>query len=191
MTLSDQLDLVRKREQAQRLDQGEAEVLAKVADQLPVPPELDNETREDLQPFVAWTTKANVRYCPAKPFVIAQYIIDTATGTSTLTLLRRLNAISALHDRHGLADPVSTTIVRSVLSDVVVVEPPRSWRKPEKEMFVTLPVEIRAAVARREREREIETRRLQNSVAELKRLNQTAADSKPVETTKEGTLTNG
>jgi len=180
MTLSDQLDLVRKREQAQRLDQGEAEVLAKVADQLPVPPELDNETREDLQPFVAWTTKANVRYCPAKPFVIAQYIIDTATGTSTQTLLRRVNAISALHDRHGLADPVSTTIVRSVLSDVVVVEPPRSWRKPEKEMFVTLPVEIRAAVSRREREREIETRRLQNLVADLKRSN--GGTAKPVET---------
>jgi len=48
MTLSDQLELVRRREQAQRLDQGEAEVLAKLAEQLPEPPELDNDTREGL-----------------------------------------------------------------------------------------------------------------------------------------------
>jgi hypothetical protein len=70
---------------------------------------------------------------------------------------------------------------------VLHIDPPRSWRKPEQEMFVTLPVEIRAAISRREKQRETEVRRLQNLVADLKRLNQTAADTKPVNTEKETT----
>jgi hypothetical protein len=58
-------------------------------------------------------------------------------------------------------------------------------------LFVTLPAEIRAVISRREKQREVEVRRLQNSVAELKRFSQTAPESKPVETTKEGNLDNG
>jgi hypothetical protein len=192
MTLSDQLELVRRREQAQRLDQGEAEVLAKLAEQLPEPPELDNDTREALQPFLAWTTEKSVRYAPAKPFVVAQFILEqSATGATTESILRRVEAISKLHDKYALANPVATAAARSALEREFAIEVPRSWKIPEKELFVTLPAEIRAVISRREKQREVEVRRLQNSVAELKRFSQTAPESKPVETTKEGNLDNG
>src|SRR5262245_178710 len=116
MTLSEQLELVRRREQAQRLDQGEADVLAKLAAELPQPPELDYEIREDLQPFLQWTTERSVRWAPCKPHVVCAYVLHlAATGQSTEKILRQVNAISALHDRHNLADPVSTAAARHAL----------------------------------------------------------------------------
>src|SRR5262249_42269838 len=143
MTLADQLELVRQREQAQRLDQGEAEVLAKLATELPQPTELDQQTREDLQPFLAWTTQKSVRNAPPKPYVVAAFVKhELATGASTGIILRRVNAISVLHDRHMLADPVNTTVVRLALSDVITaVEPPRSWSKEQQAQFKTFPIQ--------------------------------------------------
>src|SRR5262245_37572192 len=183
MALAETLESLKRRELAQRLDQGEADVLAKVAADLPQPPELDTPTREDLQPFLAWTTQASVRYAPAKPFVVAAYVDHlAATGISTATILRRVNAISALHDRYNLADPVRTTVVRTVLRDVVAGEPPRSWNKEEQKSFVQLPPEIQAAVARRERQREIELRRMQNELADLRKRLPADAETKSAET---------
>jgi hypothetical protein len=99
MTLTEQMELVRRREQAARLDQGEQAVLAKVADQLPQPPAFDQATREALQPFIAWTTAKSVRYAPCKPAIVSAFLLDqVASGTSTSTILRRVSAISALHD---------------------------------------------------------------------------------------------
>src|SRR5262249_28426653 len=99
MTLADQLDLVRRREQAQRLDQGEADVLPNLAGQCPRRAAPDDETRKNLQPFLAGTTEKNCRYPPAKGFVVAAFVLDqAATGASTETILRRVNAISTLHD---------------------------------------------------------------------------------------------
>jgi hypothetical protein len=191
MTLSDQLELVRKREIAQRLDQGEAEVLAKLAEQLPQPPELDNETREALQPFLSWTTEKSVRYAPAKPYVVAQFILEqSATGATTESILRQVEAISRLHDKYGLSNPTATLAARSALEREFAIDPPRSWKAPEKEMFVTLPAEIRAAISRREKQREVEVRRLQNSVAEEKRRLQADA-AKSADTHTEEVTTNG
>jgi hypothetical protein len=182
MALAETLEIVKRREDAARWDAGESEVLAKLAAELPQQPELNDQTRADLQPFLNWTTQANVRYCPAKPFVVAAYVIDQATtGASTETLLRRVNAISALHDRYNLADPVSTAAARYALATAIPSEPPRSWNKAEKAAFVGLPPEVKAAIQRRDHQREVELRRMQNQVAELKRQT-TAADTKePVE----------
>jgi len=189
--LAETLEAIKRRELAQRLDAGEAEVLARTRELLlPTPASFDEQTRSDLQPWLAWTTQASCRHAPAKPFVVAQFIREQAvTGVSTEALLRRVNAISVLHDKHNLADPVATTVVRAVLSEVVAVEAPRSWRKPEKEMFVTLPPDIRAAVARREHERETQLRRLQNEVAALKKTTaNSTAPNESVTTSKEETM---
>src|SRR5262249_28292922 len=130
-----------------------------------------------------------VRYCPAKPYVIAAYVIDqAATGASTETLLRRVQAISALHDRHGLSDPVSSTAARYALAYAIPTDPPRSWNKEEKASFVQLPHEIKAAIQRREHQREVQLRRMQNEVAALKKLTAVSTapeSSKPVETKNE------
>jgi hypothetical protein len=61
------------------------------------------------------------------------------------------------------------------LESVTNIEPPRSWRAEEKELFLTLPADIKAVVSRREQQREKELRRLQNETAAIKRQT-TAAD---------------
>jgi hypothetical protein len=66
------------------------------------------------------------------------------------------------------------------------IEPPRSWTKDEKQLFTELPVEIQRAVSRRERDREVQLRRMQNELAELKRQRAaatSAADNTEKETT--------
>src|SRR5262249_26479103 len=73
-----------------------------------------------------------------------------------------------------------------MLSEVLAIEPaPRSWNKDEKASWVQLPPEIKAAIGRREHQREKELRRLQNQVAELR--HKTAPESsktvEPKETT--------
>jgi hypothetical protein len=80
-----------------------------------------------------------------------------------------------------------TAAARAVLEREFNFDIPRSWKIPEKEMFCTLPAEIRAAVSRREKQRETEVRRLQNSVAELKRFQTAPEISKPVTNDKENT----
>jgi hypothetical protein len=189
MTLTEQMDLVRKRELAARLDQGEAAVHAKIAEQLPQPSELDSETLAALQPWLAWTTEKNCRHAPAKSYVVAQFILEqSATGTTTESILRQIDAIARLHDKFSLPNPVATAAARAVLEREFNFDVPRSWKAPEKEIFVTLPAEIRAAVSRREKQREVEVRRLQNSVAELKRFSQMAPEiSKPITNETENT----
>ena len=46
------------------------------------------------------------------------------------------------------------------------IEPPRSWSKEDKELFLTLPPETQARIADREQRREVEIRRGQNDTAE-------------------------
>jgi hypothetical protein len=189
MTLTEQMELVRKRELAARLDAGEAEILKKVAADLPQPPAFDDQTRADLQPFINWTTQKSVRYAPCKPYIVAAYLIDQAgTGASTETLLRRVSAISKLHDKYSLADPTNVTCVREVLNDLVAVEPPRSWPADLKAEFRTFPIPAQKTIAAREQDRERALRKKQNELAErLKAVNQTTApeSSKPVETQKD------
>ncbi len=45
------------------------------------------------------------------------------------------------------------------------VDPPRSWDKDEKEEWALLPASVRAAITRRENDRDKELRRLQNKAA--------------------------
>jgi hypothetical protein len=79
-----------------------------------------------------------------------------------------VTAIAELHDSQGLSNPVATAAVRSELSRVLRLKPPRGWRSAEKLLFAELPPEIAVVVARREEQRDIELRRLQNEVAKLR-----------------------
>jgi hypothetical protein len=179
MTLTQTLDAVARREQAARLDAGEAEVLKKVSADLPPPPILDDRVRSDLGSFIDWTTRKNCRYAPAKPFVVSAYLLDiAATGISTGALLRRVNAISVLHDHYNLADPTATTVVRTVLGDLVATGAPRSFNKEEKAEFARAPVPVQRALSRIELSREKHFRQQQNLLSEkLKTANQTVPES--------------
>jgi hypothetical protein len=110
-------------------------------------------------------------------------VIDQATtGASTGAILRRVNAISILHDRHNLADPTSTTAVRSVLADVVAAPaPPRSWTKEQQAEFKTFPIQAQKNIAAREQNREQHLRTKQNELAAAIKAAKTAPESsKPV-----------
>ena len=184
MTLLETIDALKRREQAEAWDRNEAHVAQQLAARLPQPEPLDDQTREDLQPFLAWTSLAGVRYAPCKTHVVCAYVLHlAATGASTGTILRSLTAISALHERHNLADPVSSSAARYAIEYAIPADPPRSWRKDEKKLFVTMPAEVKVAVSRREHQRETEIRRLQNELAELKKTAlPAAAEPKPAET---------
>ena len=178
MTLADQLELVKRREQAEAWDRGEQKIATEFGSRLPQSPELDDEARAHLKHFIEWASDNSVRFCPVKPQVLAAYILTQAsTGLDEQSLLKEVESIDRLHQRHGLASPVATTAARAALEAVLRIEPPRSWKVPEKEIFVTMPVEIRAAVARREQQRETEVRRLQNCIAEEKKRLKAAAAS--------------
>jgi hypothetical protein len=171
-SLSDAIAEVRVREIAR------AE--AKLAEQLELPPvALDDETKQNLSPFIRFTTTANVRACPALPTTVGAFVLKlSASGASTEQILRQLEAVARLHDSHGLPNPTATAATRAALEREFNFDAPRSWTIPEKEMFQTLPAEVRAAISRREKQRETEVRRLHNQVADIKRLYGT--DSKPV-----------
>ena len=168
MDLKSEIELAKAREQAQTWDRNEATLTAQLAPQLPPPPELDNEIRRHLAPFITWATAVGVRYCPAKPTVVAAYVFAaSAISTSEDIVLAQVEAISILHDHYQLPDPTCTTAARFALDHATVkTEPPRSWKKEEKVVFLRLPADIRAVVSRRDREAEVALRRKQNELAE-------------------------
>jgi hypothetical protein len=186
MTLVDTIETVRRRELAAKLDAGEAEIHAKIADQLPQPSELDSETLQALRPWLSWTTANSVRHCPAKSHVVAQFILEqSATGATTESILKQIDAIARLHDKFSLPNPVATSAARAVLEREFAFAVPRSWTGPEKEMFCTLPAEIRAAISRREQDRETTLRRAQNNLAEERKRLKVDAEIKSAEQPKE------
>jgi hypothetical protein len=143
-------------------------------------PELDGEALAHLRGFLSWCASNGVRHCPAKPSTVAAWIVSLPeNGGNQDRILATLAAIELLHDQHGKPNPVATAIVRAALERVIKVSPPRSWNKLEQLSFSTLPPDTRAAIERRERQREREIRRLQNEVAKLRQTN--GAGTKPVE----------
>jgi hypothetical protein len=133
-----------------------------------VSPELSADELAALSVFNRWCGLNGLRNIPANPRVVAAWI-RSEKGTDPNKIIETLSAIERLHDFHSLPNPIATSTVRNELGRVMNIQPPRSWRKSEQLVFMSLPVEIRAAIERREHQRETELRRLQNEVAELKK----------------------
>ena len=68
----------------------------------------------------------------------------------------------------SLSDPTVSRAVHFVLDQIIKTEPPRSWSKEDKLLFMSLPAQIRAVIARREQERESGLRRKQNELEWLR-----------------------
>jgi hypothetical protein len=135
----------------------------------PKPPQMSPEEQQLVIPFLRWADAQRVRALPAKPCSVAAYCqFQQDRGAPREEINAALSAISALHIAASVGDPVATPTVR-MITGASTIAPPRSWRQDEKQMFTQLPVEIQRAVSRRERDREVQLRRMQNEVAELKR----------------------
>jgi hypothetical protein len=150
----------------------------KLAAQVPLPAAtLDPHQRALFSAFEHFCRSSGVRAIPAAPAIIAFYL---RTRMAEGDALAAAEAIRIAHQAHGLPCPVSTHVVRSQLNELLEDKPPRSWRADEQLMWATLPPEIRAVIARRERQRDLELRRLQGKVADLQRQTATAPEAKPV-----------
>jgi hypothetical protein len=195
MALAETLDLVRRREQAEAWDRNESQLATSLSTVLPAKSELDDETRGLIRPFLDYCALVNVRYLPARPTTVASFVFKQFdAGVKPDTIFDQLAALERLHDSFDLANPVATSAARAALSEVASIEVPRSWPKADKELFKTLPPQIRNVILNREKDRETTLRRAQNEAGELrnalKRLTAPAASTQAADNTEKGIDTN-
>jgi hypothetical protein len=135
-----------------------------------IAPELDPGDVELLKPWLTWCRDKSVRNVPAKVWCVAAYVLDRhKQGTPESEIFDELGALKRLHDKWRLPNPVTTAIVSAVLDTIIKDPAPRSWTKEEKQDWPLLPPTTKAAIARRERDRDRELRSCQNRAAEAER----------------------
>jgi hypothetical protein len=137
-----------------------------IAAQLPQHPEIDEQTKLLLVPFLQFTGTAGVRHLPAAPTTCAAFILNQAkAGVGPERIAAEAQAIEKLHDQYNQANPLQTRSARWALDQVLKIEAHRSWPAAEKAMYAHLPVQIRAVISNREKDRERALRRGQNQFA--------------------------
>ena len=167
--LAAEIEAAKQRELIAALDAGEKAVAESHA-YLLIAPELDPGDVELLKPWLTWCRDKSVRNVPAKVWCVAAYVLDRhKQGAPESEIFDELGALERLHDKWRLPNPVTTAIVSAVLDTIIKDPAPRSWTKQEQEDWPLLPPTIKAAIARRERERDIKLRQLQNELADLKK----------------------
>jgi hypothetical protein len=161
--LSDEIARAKQREQIAAFERNEANIAAGVIAVVGPESVAGNDERRLFAPFVKWCDAQGIRYCPAKPATVAAFVC--AESLPPDRLLGTLAAIAQIHDEHRLSNPVATAIVSRALDRTITVEPPRSWPKADKAAFLFLPKQTQAIIARRERDRDRELRRLQSAAS--------------------------
>ena len=182
--LSDEIKRAAQREAIAKLDAGESEIKAQVIAEIGEPfVELSTAEKELVIRWCSWTEACSVRRNPAKPWVLARWIL-LHRNDSRGSIVAMLAAVDKLHQLNGLSSPVRTDVVNRALSKVLPqIEPPRSWTKADKASFALLDVQTQEVIENHERRREKELRRCQNELADLKkRHSATAADTNAVQT---------
>jgi hypothetical protein len=183
MTLAEQLEVAKQREEILKLDAGDQRAATELAARIQLPAqELPAEIRGRLDPFNKWALARQARRCPAKPATCALFALEQADmGVPAQQILAQLDAIEKLHDKWTLSNPVRTAIVRAALETIIKVDPPRSWPREDKVRFAQLDPDIRDIIAKREALRDRALRKLQNEkAAERQRQNGAA---KPIHST--------
>ena len=179
MTLAEQLEAAKRQAEVRKLDAGDARVATELKLDIPKPA-LAKDVLERLDIFGKWCASKQARKCPAKPKTVAAFALaQHELGATAQVVLAMLAAIEALHEYHGLSNPVRTIAVRAALETIIKVDPPRSWPREDKVRFAQLDPDIRQVIARREADRDRQLRRLQNEAAERRH---NGADTKPVQT---------
>jgi hypothetical protein len=171
MSLAEQLDQAKRRQEIADLDAGDGRVAAEFAKRISLPPmELSADIRTLLDPFNKWASERHARRCPAKSSTVALFALHLADmGVEIEQILAQLNAVEQMHARFGLSSPVRSPAVQYALETLIKTEPPRSWSKSEKAEWALLPLPIRNAIARRERDRDLALTRAQNEFAKLRK----------------------
>lgn len=160
-----ELERIKRNEQIAAFDKNERAMLEK----LELPPRVDlAEHKTFIDLFIDWCSKNGVRHCVARPWVVATFLTEHAHRGEEFAL-NVVNAIEALHSHHGQPNPAATQQVRAELDKIIKPQAPRSWTKGEKGMFSSLPSDIRAAINRRERQREWYLGQTRNELDQLRK----------------------
>ena len=160
-----ELERIKRNEQIAAFDKNERAMLEKLG---PMPRVDLGEHKTFIDLFIDWCSKNGVRHCAARPWVVATFLTEHAHRGEEFAL-NVVNAIGALHDFHGQPNPAATQQVRAALDQIIKPEVPRSWTKAEKEMFSSLPPDIRSAINRRERQREWYLGQTRNELDQLRK----------------------
>ena len=169
--LRDALDYQQRQATLAELIQHESALVERFA--LPAAAPLSDADLTLITEFSTWCNQRRVRALPSRPEVVGTFIQEIAHRGPEY-VLSMVEAIGRMHMKlPSLSDPTVSRAVHFVLDQIIKTEPPRSWSKEDKLLFMSLPAQIRAVIARREQEREFGLRRKQNELAEeIKKLKQ-------------------
>lgn len=160
-----EIERQRQAEQHKKYLANEVALLAKFA---PLPALDISPYREFFGPFLDFCAKRGVRHCPSRPATVAAYISDCAYRGEEFAIMA-IEAIAALHEYHGHADPTRARIVDRELDKIVTVAPPPRWPQEYRAEFAKLPAPIRFIIKRREEDRDLWFQREQSRVAEARK----------------------
>jgi len=164
--LADEVARARRAEQVRLWDANEETLARRLPFRLPQVPLAEDVAGRWIR-FVKWCEDKNVRSLPAKPAVVAAWILDaTDLGMSVANVLAVLDAVEQAHLVSGQANVVRAALPRLALERIVKTEPPRSWSAASKAEWALLPVDIRYIISEREQQRDSWFRREQNRAAE-------------------------
>jgi hypothetical protein len=104
----------------------------KLAAEISIPQQNLHSYMALLKFFVTWTKQCGVRHCPAKPTTNVAWIrYEESIGTNLNSILKGIDGIRALHDKHALPSPIDTPVVRAEIWRLLIRAnrggPQRKW----------------------------------------------------------------
>jgi hypothetical protein len=176
MGLADALEAAKQRARIERWDRGEATVASQLKLDVPAV-ELSPAIHEHFAVFTRWCEVRACRKCPSKPATIAAFVLEQKElGVPSQTIIERLEAIDAQHQHFGLPSSVHTRIVDAALERVLDIKPPR-WNHSSRTEWAKLPPLVRAAITKREDQRDLALRHSQSKIARELELRQNMNDA--------------
>jgi len=146
----------------------------------PPVPELVDAARAYIDRFTLWCKSRGVKALPCAPATLAAFCrAENAFGVPPDRIFDEVRAVEQAHDAAYLSNPAATLAVRTELGRILNIpeDGPRSWPKTDRPLYASLPIEVRAVIARREEQTSTALRRLQNRMSDLskKELKQNAS----------------
>ena len=141
-----------------------------VASQIAAPPvELESHELVLCRRFADFCKTKGVPFLPAAPATVALFLrTENLGGADYKRIFATAEAIERLHDRAMLANPVATFSVRTEISRIYEVSPPRSWAKIHRPLFASLPIQVRHVIENYADLATKAVRKSQNEAAELR-----------------------
>jgi hypothetical protein len=116
--------------------------------------------------FHRWCNLRAVPRLPASPANVAIFVAES--GLPPEILHAELEAIDREHEALDYSPPSKASVVIAAFNHEHPVEPPRSWRSENKQMFLALPHALQIYWANHEDKREKEIRRAHTELDQMR-----------------------